>query len=188
MPDNQQPDRMRDVWQTQEVEKVTITMDEIRRRADRWERRIRRRNLREYAAGAIATAVLLFQARHFSFADGWPVWLLIAGTAWMMWQLHRRGSAKPIPGDLGVTGSVRFYRQELERQRDALRAVWSWYLLPLVPGLVAVMANAAMHHRINAVWYVCLGAFPLGLAAIWKLNKAAAARIERKIEEMKSFE
>ena len=48
MPNELNPNDPRNLWQSQEGEDVTITLEEIRLRAARFERRIRRRNLREY--------------------------------------------------------------------------------------------------------------------------------------------
>ena len=103
-------------------------------------------------------------------------------------QLHRRGSSHALPPDAGVAPSLRLHREELERQGEALRTVWSWYLLPFAPGLLATMIAAALEHRINALWYICCIAFPLAFALLWELNRRAAARLARKIEELKAME
>ena len=51
MPDEMNPNDPRNLWQGQEVEKVILTIDEVRRRAARFERRIHWRNVREYVVG-----------------------------------------------------------------------------------------------------------------------------------------
>lgn len=178
----------RELWQAQEVEKMTITVDEIRSRAMRFERRVYWRNIRESVAAVVVIALFAFYALHAGLRNGWPQWLLIAGVVYAMWQLHRRGSAHPLPPDSGATSSLHFYRAELERQRDALRAIWSWYLLPLVPGLVALLALQAFRHRINVAWYICVAAFPLCFVLVWKLNQHGAKRLDAKIAELKSME
>jgi hypothetical protein len=62
MRGNAMPDDIRNLWQNQELEAVAITLQEIRRRADRFQRPVQARNLREYTAGilliAVETAVL----------------------------------------------------------------------------------------------------------------------------------
>ena len=70
MPDEMNPNDPRNLWQGQEVEIVTLTVDEVRRRAARFERRIHRRNVREYAAGALVVAFLTVQLWR---AHGWRV-------------------------------------------------------------------------------------------------------------------
>jgi hypothetical protein len=188
MPNEMQPRNPRELWRSQEVEKVTITIDEIRKRAARFERRIRGRNLREYAAGAIVIALFALAALR---QPGWraiPQWLLVAGTIYVMVQLHRRGSARSIPADAGLVPSLRLHREELERQRNALRSLWSWYLLPFVPGLVAVLVVTAMAGGINAAWWLLAAGFPIVFAGLWKLNQRAAQRLEQQIEDLKSLE
>ena len=56
MPDKLPPDDLRNVWQTQREESVDMSLEEIRRRADRFQKRISRRNLREFAACIIVVA------------------------------------------------------------------------------------------------------------------------------------
>jgi hypothetical protein len=183
----QQPN-LKKLWQNQEAEKVTITIDEIRKRAARFERRIRRRNIAEYGgAGAVIVMFALAALRN----PGWraiPQYLLILGVIYAMVQLHRRASARFLTADVARTASIRWHREELERQRAAVRGVWSWYLLPLVPGLIAILIVAAIQHGVNAFWYVSCFGFPVVLAAIWALNRRAARRLDRQIEELRSIE
>src|SRR6266568_3115088 len=116
------------IWQEQPVEETAISMEEIRRRAGRFEGRIRNRNQREYLGAAVVA--IMFTFYFFKFSD-WAVragsLLVLAGTAYVVVQLYRRSSPLELPGELGLTGSVAFYRRELVRQRDLLRSVWSWY-------------------------------------------------------------
>jgi hypothetical protein len=188
MANETQPENFRELWQRQEVENVTITIDEIQKRAARLERRIRGRNLREYAAGVIVIALFALAALR---QPGWraiPQWLLVAGTIYVLVQLHRRGSARSIPADAGLVLSLRLHREELERQRNALRSIWSWYLLPIVPGLVALLIVTAIGRGINVAWWLLAAGFPLVFAGLWKLNHRAAQRLDRQISELKSME
>ena len=56
MPDEMNPNDPRNLWQGQEVEKVILTVDEVRRRSARFERRVHWRNVREYIAGVFVIA------------------------------------------------------------------------------------------------------------------------------------
>src|ERR1700756_3107683 len=105
MPNETGPHEIRELWQTHEEEKVTIPMEEIQRRAARFERRIRNRNLREYAGGAAVIAVFALEVW---CRPGWqsaPAWLLIAGTVYALFQLHRRGSVGPVV-DSGIPATL----------------------------------------------------------------------------------
>ena len=131
MPNEPNPNDLGNLWQGQETEKMTITLDEIRHKASCFERRIRWRNLSEYASAAVIIAIFgsLAWSRH-----DWervPPLLLIAGTLYSMFELSRRASNNTPPG-ADVSACIEFYLRELERQRDALRSVFRWYLLPLV--------------------------------------------------------
>ena len=70
---------------------------------------------------------------------------MIAGALTVMFELHRRGSARTAPADLGLSTCIDFHRKSLERQRDALRTVWIWYLLPFVPGLAIFEIGSAIN-------------------------------------------
>jgi hypothetical protein len=185
------PDEMTDprtLWQGQEVEKVILTIDEVRLRAARFERRVHKRNVREYVAGVVVIALFAHQLWR---THGWratPAVLLIVGAIYMMFQLHRRASARPLPADIGIRGSLEFHRVELERQRDALHAVWRWYLLPFVPGLAAGLVVTGIDHGINAALIRVGAFFVLTFVGIWALNKRGARKLDRRIRDLKAME
>jgi hypothetical protein len=191
MPIDSDANDPRNLWQNQEQgegEKMTITIDEIRRRAGRLERRIRWRNLREYGAGAVV--IVAFTAQLWRL-HGWrlvPPLLLIAATIYVMFQLHRRGAARSLPADAGLSASLDFHLRELERQRDALQTVWLWYLLPFVPGFVATMMVSALDRGINTFLIVFGVVLVLLFAGIWRLNEWAARKLDLKIQELKRME
>ncbi len=188
MPDDMNPTDLRSLWQGQEVEQVILTVEEVRSRAARFERRIHSRNVREYIAGVVVIALFTLQLGR---AHGWratPAVLTILGTIYVMFQLHRRASARPLPADVGLRGSIEFHRVELERQRDALHAVWRWYLHPFVPGLAAVLVVTGIDHGVNAR-LIGVGVLSvLMFAGIWALNAMGARKLDRKIQELKAME
>ena len=81
------------------------------------------------------------------------------------------------------------HRRELERQRDLARDVWKWYLLPFVPGLLAVVAVPALHSPpekwIRALPFILLWAAMF--YAVWRLNKRGANKLQRQIDELNSM-
>ncbi len=127
------------IWQNQETEGTTVTLEDIRGRAAKFEKRIRNRNLREYIASAVVIAIFGFYAWHF---PGWMMelgsTLTVAATIFVMWQLHRRGRSQAMPDGATTAGLLEYHRRELSRQRDMLRAIGLWYLLPFVPGMVLI--------------------------------------------------
>jgi hypothetical protein len=176
------------LWQGQEAEKVILTIDEVRSRAARFERRIHRRNRREYIVGAVMIALF---AHQLWSTHGWratPAALMIAGILYVLFQLGRRASALPLPADVGLRGSVEFHRVELERQRDALHGVWHWYLFPFVPGLAAGLAVTGIDHGIHAPLIGTGVFFVLVFVGLVALNQRGARRLDRRIQELKAME
>ena len=171
-----------------------MSLEDVRLKARKFEKRTTRRNLREYAAAPVTVAVFGLaiwkapgpQANLLRIGCG----LLIAAIGYVVYQIHRRGSPLATPLDMGLTPSVDLYRRALARQRDLVDTVWSWGLLPFVPGLL-VFTLAAMwrpSHGWEPLWYPRLwaGTYALLTAGlfylIWKLNKRAARRLQREID------
>ncbi len=100
-----------------------------------------------------------------------------------MYQLHTKGAAKVVPESLALDTCLAFHQRELERQRDLLRDVWKWYLLPFVPGLIAIVAA-----RLPSTGWIRGLRFILFCAAgfyfLWWLNKRAADKLQRQIDEL----
>ena len=199
MASEQIPEEAEELWRSQPPEMPRISLDDLHRRLRKFERTIFWRNTREYLAGAIVVAGFAFYEWKFPgpllrVGSG----LTIAGALFVMFQLHRRASAKTAPDDLGRNTYVAFHRRELVRQRDALRAVWSWYLLPFVPGLMVFLAGliqsavntAQMAGRALGAFQVT--AFAAGCASfviavfvgVWFVNRWAAARLQAQIDEL----
>jgi uncharacterized membrane protein len=116
--------------------------------------------------------------------------LVIAATVFVAWRIHRQASAKSVPE---VGEALRdFHRQELIRQRDALRSVGRWYLAPFVPGMVLVMAGRWFQsHAANrpiALDHLGIlltsGIAVLLIGGIWWLNKRGADRLQQQIDQL----
>lgn len=197
MTNESAPNDVKNLWQSQPTEPPGFRPEEFRMKINKFERRIFWRNLREYAAGVVVIAAFgyyewRFRALLVRVGSG----LVIAGTLHVMYQIHRRASLRPAPGDLGSSTCIEFHRKSLERQRDALRTVWSWYLLPLVPGL-AVFASGSIvsqwtaHQGSPGHLVISSLVSPLMMAAvffaIWKLNRRAAERLQTQIDELESL-
>jgi len=178
------------LWQCQPVEGIKMSADEIRKRSIKFERKIFWRNIREYVASGIATALFVwfFLGSHDTLFRA-ACALCIAGLAYMTYQLHRRASARAMPMNLGAANSLVFHRTELERQRDFIGNIWRWYLGPLVPGLAMFSLQsilAAHNHAMRAALVNSI--FVLSLALVWKLNAYEARCLQGRIDELKSAE
>jgi hypothetical protein len=164
-------------------------LEEVRAGADKFYRFVRLRNFVEYAACVIVVVTF-----------GWYIfWLpdvlqkagsamVVAGTFYVAWQLHRRASAEP-PEKAGTMPLYLFMRAQFVRHRDALRSLFWWYILPFLPGMVLVVIGSS---RANAgagrptgwpelLFGVCFGAFVAGL--LW-WNRRAANMLQKHIDEI----
>lgn len=169
-----------------------MSEEALRHRSGKFETRIRRRNVREYVASLLAasafgyffvtTHALLFRVAYILF---------IAGLGWVAFQLHRKASPRTMPSAMGASTSLEFFRSELERQRDAVKNVWPWYLAPLVPGFVILTAAYTRARPYpaglaSAVWLD--GIVALLFFLVWKMNQRAARRLQRIIDELYAAE
>jgi len=187
-------DDMKDVWQKQAAENATVSLEEVRRKAGRFRATIFWRNVREYSVLGLLTAWFGLYAWRSPF----PVMrvgngLTVAGLLYAGYQLHKRASAAAAPADLARKTCLHFHRAQLERQRDALRGVWRWYLGPMIPGL-AVIAVAAGIAGFERSWSAGLAVVLFAVAGamlyvgLGRLNQGAARRLQGQIEALDAIE
>ena len=179
------------LWQSQPTENDPMTVAAIHEKARLFQTRIRRRNLREYIACVAAIALFipaLFTRGSWMMQAGGGV--TIAAIVFVAWQLHRRGSAAPLP----VSGEalIDFHRRELIRQRDAARSVAIWYLGPFVPGMALMILGRwfqahAPHRSVGADHLVIVLScviMALILLVVWLFNQWGAERLQKRIDEL----
>lgn len=178
------------LWQSQPVEVTRMPLEELRRRAGKFERRIRNRNIREYVAALIAVALLgYFCFTSHDIVSRVTFALFIAAMLWIVVALHRMGSAKRTPLNLDTLTTQQFYRAELKRQLAVVKNVWWWYLAPIVPGCIACSVSYAMKPHHSAAWagLAFMNAlFVVSFYAVWKLNMRAARCLERMINDLET--
>lgn len=179
------PDDLKNLWQSQSVEPVQMSLEEIRRKAEKFQRKIRHRNLREYGGAIIVLGGFSYYIWKFPAVRLGSA-MIIAATLYVVYQLHKRGSARTVPESMALGTSLDFHRRELERQRDLIRDVWKWYLLPFVPGLLAFIAvpllDVPPDKWIRVLPFILL--FAAFFYGIWKLNQRGADKLQRQIDEL----
>ena len=191
MANEPSPDDCKNLWKEQEVEVMRFSVDEIRGRADAFRRKIQRRNIREYLGAAFVVLVCSWNfVRVTSMVPRISFALMTAGTLYVAYRLYKAGSARETPAEMGYTTGLDYYRGELERQRDLLRGVWSWYLAPLIPGLALLIGWSLLSAPSGRRWYVV--AYMVAAAALFwgiaYINKRAAQRLDRRIVELNAME
>ena len=193
MPDEMPQDELSKAWQNQPGENMTMSLEDIRRKAGKFQRRIWWRNAREYAAVAVVVAVFgLYLAWFPSPVARAGSVLIITGALYVAYQLHRRAASQSAPTG-GFEHCLGFHRRELERQRDALTNVWNWYLGPLVPGLALFIVGMVIAEPIPVPYRVLSGMvmFAVAGAVFWlvaKLNRYGARKLQMEIDELKALE
>lgn len=180
---------IKQAWQSYAGLGVQPGLDDVRRGASRFDRHIRIRNGIEYAAGAVVVAIfsigiivepsLLVKLAHL---------LIVIGTCFVMWQLYRRGSVPEAPTCATTAELLRHHRRHLARQRDALKSVWLWYLMPFLPGqILYFFAVSAVPGK---EWVkVASGIFMATIfIGAWWLNRKGARKLQRAIDELDRLE
>jgi hypothetical protein len=183
---------VQELWQTQPVEGIKMSVEEIRHRAGKFETRIRRRNVREYVASLVAVGLFVyFFATTHDLLSRVTFALFIGAMLWIVVSLYWRGSAKKLPEGVDTLTGLRFYRTELERQREVVRSVWWWYLAPMVPGFLLYTLGYVIKFPRPASW-ASIGLMDLVVAGlfvwIWRMNMKAAHCLTRMIEELNGAE
>ena len=179
------------LWQSQAMEHDPMTLAQIHTKAQALQSRVRRRNVREYIACVVVVAGFtpaLLQRASWMMQAG--ALLIMAATIFVAWQLHRRGAAQPVPE--GGDALIAAYREELVRQRDALRSVGAWYLAPFVPGMALLMLGRwfqshAAHRPVGVDHIIIIlstAIVALVFLVIWLLNQRGADRLQKRIEEL----
>ncbi|MGD0630815.1 MAG: hypothetical protein ABR987_15905 [Terracidiphilus sp.] len=167
-----------------------MSIEQVQAGAQKLQRKIEFRNAREYVAAFLVVAFFGYEfSRAADLLARIGFVLIIAGTCYLVWQLHSKGSWRALPKDAGLSSCIEFKRRELERQRDLVSSVWRWYLGPLIPGMAVVMVatgragygNVQHLWLIVAVYAAVVGAVFFGIA---KLNKSAARKLQQQIDEL----
>jgi hypothetical protein len=183
-----QNNSVQELWQSQPVEVTKMSVEEIRRRSGKFERKIRWRNIREYVASLMAAALMgYFYITANDVTSRVTFALFIVAMLWIVIALHRMGSARRTPVDVDTLTTQQFYRAELERQLAVVKNVWWWYLAPMVPGMVGCTIAYLMkahHHGTWAGLAFMDGLFVAAFYVVWKLNMRAARCLERMIKDL----
>jgi hypothetical protein len=151
MPGDYLPDDLKTLWAELDTNPVQLPPEKLRREARKVQNGVHRRFV--IGGGAALIVMVGFTCFFFIF----PNWiqrigsaLTVLGAGYMMVQLGMR-PAPPMP-DFSQTGSVHFYRAELERQRDFHRGKWFWsrFLIFLPGPLIWCVGFSHAHPEIDS--------------------------------------
>jgi len=181
-----------ELWQSQPVEGVKMSVEEIRNRAKKFERRITRRNRREIVGCFIVSALFVYflvDTHNVLFRISYG--MFIVAMVWIAIQMQRKGAVNSLPSSMGAASSLQFFRAELERHRDVLKNVWPWYLAPMVPGyiMLSIAYAVSFPQRVRWIGVIAFDAFiVLVFIGVWKMNARAARCLQRSIDDLNAAE
>ena len=184
-----EPDtHLQTLWRQQPTEVKAMSAAEIHTLANRFQSKIQRRNLREYALAA--ACAVFFGFVMLQNPDPWiraACLLIIAGLAVYALILHRRGRAdrESLPG-VGED-CRRFHIDALTRQRDLIGSVWLWGIAPVLPGLALFMGRRLVLAPAKALPLMLAADAGVVLLIVLNvaLNLRGAQRLQKQIDALK---
>lgn len=182
-------DIARQAWQSSVEIAGPLPLAEVRAGANKFYRFIFWRNFVEYAACVVV--VVVFTSYVFVLPE--PLQrvgsaMIVVGTFYVAWQLHRRASAVP-PERAGTMPLYAFMRAQMIRHRDALRSIFWWYMFPFLPGLALLLAGsmyAPDTHPNGPGWRDAVGLTVIAAVffAIWWFNQRVVRKLQKGIDEI----
>jgi hypothetical protein len=192
------------VWQSQSREAPRISLQYVRRQAERLNSDIRRETRFGYYGTAFAALVGLFVV----FAPG-PVWSTVQAPAaiviviqltallsllacgYITFRTRLRGKLQLATEHEQVMQSLHAYRTALERRRDHYATAWRWSLWPAIPAVLVILGGTLLFDerphkwlRLGVATLVCALAFVFG--AWVSLRKSQG--FQRELDALKTLD
>lgn len=173
------------LWQEQETDGFRMNADEIRKRMEQMEKKLRRRTVDGYL---VCGSLLAFFALWLGVSPD-PIQALgaamtMAGVGYLAWQIRQNRWRETPPADIGNTASADFLRTELVRQRDFHRGRTFWVRIAVFfPGPMVFFVGFARAHPevINMIRFEAV-TFVLLIVAAIPLNRWMARKYQRQID------
>ena len=183
-------DPAKQAWQASVEIAGALPLEDVRKGADKLYRKVRLRNSIEYVACAVVVVLGVFRVLTMEYMHQQVgMTLLVLAALSVVWQLHRRASAVS-PERAGEAPLYLFLRGQLVRQRDALREVFWWYLLPFVPGFAVIFVGNGIVPEIERagppIWqrWLVLGVLAAIYVGVWWINQVTVRKLQRRIDEI----
>lgn len=182
------------IWQDQPTEPIKMSLEEIRRKARKFQAKGRLKVLAAMVIGpfvCVASAHMAAGVQDVVPRIGWGVlslWGLYGAYATYKWIWPRR-----LAEDATLSTSLDFYRSELERRRDYERHIWrrsgltfcfAGVALALIPELIPaletprLLLNAAPFFVLLVIWFVLF----------FFIRKRNRLKLQREIDELNALE
>lgn len=176
-------EELKSLWQSQAVIAESYSCERLQRDAVELQGKIVRRNFQERIA-AVAVALI------FSFYT-WclPMLLMrigsglvVAGSFFILYHLQYRASLREQSPERLSLPNLIYFREELVRQRDALRNIWLW-MLPTVLGVSIFFWGWAQPNPEDFPWLIT-SVIIVPFFIVIAMNFIAAHRLQRKIDQL----
>jgi hypothetical protein len=197
MTNESSPNDTKNVWQNQKPEGIRMSVEEIHRKAAKFQRKVFWENALNYFLLLVGVAFACF----FFIRYGSPTDVLrrlgfgmtVAAMLYMVWQTHKRSPFRRVPAERGFVSCLEFHRKELERRRDLHRSVWRWCLGPAIPGVVFLLVGMARinpNHARHPGWNLAGVITCMVLAYIlgWRQSADRARKLQHQIDELDALQ
>jgi len=190
------PDELEQLWKTQPVDPA-VKGEEMRqlilKKTEKFDRTIRRRNIRETIAAAVVAVAFTYIAwGQNNGVDRAGSIILVASSLWIIYYMWRHGTEPPDPNpDQTLAGYQHALVRKYDHQIRLLRNVKFWYLAPMYVGLLTLSVGTlkARAEKGALTWVDAIypSVYTLLFAAIWWLNEIhAVGRLRRMREKVVS--
>jgi hypothetical protein len=194
MANDSQPDDVVTLWQAQGSDGFRMSTEEIRKRLEAMNRRLRRRNFDMYLLCSVLMAFFIgWMFVGMNRLQTLGAVLTIIGLSYLAWQIRQNRFRRAATGNAGGTALLDHLRTELARQRDFHRgATFWWRMLAFVPGPLVFLAGFAQaqqaHPEVVRIIHFEVISFLVLLIAAIPLNLLKSRRYQRQIDQLGSLQ
>ncbi|CUI02789.1 hypothetical protein [Massilia antarctica] len=181
-------DDLKSVWQSQADMGATYACERLERDSVDFRRKIVLRNVQENVAALLVALIFGFYAwvlpePLMRIGSG----LMVLGSLLVLYHLRRRASIRHLPPEALALPYMRYLREELVRQRDAVRDVWLWHILPVVPGMFVFFWGMAQPDPMDFPWRIT-SVVIVPCIVVAAMNVKAARALQRQIDQLDQLE
>src|SRR3954447_18302827 len=123
---------LKQLWQKSGAEDEPMSVEQLRKRAGKFQKSVRLRDRVEYVACALV--VIAFGAYIWMFPNYLSKMgsvLMVAATLFVAFQLRKHAVARDLPPKNSAVSLAEFHKLELTRRRDLLKNSWKLLVGPL---------------------------------------------------------
>ncbi|MFZ6748026.1 hypothetical protein [Undibacterium sp. Ren11W] len=176
-------EELKSIWQSQAVDNASCSFETLERETMGFRRKIAQRNIQERIAAVAVALIFGFYAWHL------PVLLMrigsgivVFGSLFILYHLQHKTSLRELPPENLALPNLTYFRDELMRQRDALRNLWLW-MIPTLLGMSVFFWGWAQPDPADFPWSITsVIIVPFGIVIV--MNFLAAHKLQAKINQL----